>query len=70
MAELKPCPFCGAQGFELEHGKVDDPLAYWDGAIRGVSHGYVSCMCGAMVKDYDEDAAIRLWNTRNGIEED
>jgi hypothetical protein len=49
---------------------VDDPLAYWDGAIRGVSHGYVSCMCGAMVKDYDEDAAIRLWNTRNGIEED
>ena len=61
---LKRCPFCGAWGFELSHGMVNDPLAYWDSAIRGTEYGYVSCECGAIIKAHDEDEAIKLWNRR------
>ena len=61
---LKRCPFCGAYGFELSHGLVIDPLAYWDMGVRGTKYGYVSCNCGAIVKGLDEGSAIRLWNER------
>lgn len=68
--EAKPCPFCGRTDalYSGEYGGRPD--AYWDSAVRGEdSYGYVVCRsCGVILKDYDEEDAIRSWNHRAGEE--
>ena len=69
MAELKPCPFCGAPYFDLECGTVESPDAFWDGGMGGERYGYVMCyQCNAILKAYSMDEAIEAWNKRADVQ--
>jgi Lar family restriction alleviation protein len=63
MSELKPCPFCGGDKFEVRHDYSD---------IQGYINAYFLCTkCGATSRDYYytdsqeyKKAVIKHWNTR------
>ena len=72
MAELKPCPFCGAEMMYIHfaHLKYLNPLRM-----------VMSCRCGAMMtadmRDIDEQTEIALedyiiekWNSRTDLGDD
>lgn len=70
MAELKPCPFCGAPSWDLECGTVENPDAFWDGGMGGERYGYVMCyQCNAILKAYNMDESIEAWNKRADAQE-
>lgn len=54
--EMKPCPFCGSEFAELQHGTTTDGIERW----------WVECECGCTLDDFylGKDYAIAAWNSR------
>ena len=71
VEQLKPCPLCGRWSYNLYFGEVNNPLAYWDGGVRGEECAYIMCTrCNLILKAYDLREAKEMWNRRDYKKDD